>query len=190
MKHLLISTAAAVLLLGTAAANAGPAYAPFDGFYVGGEVGGVNSKTSVDSSDKLYGQGVTGALFAGYGVTYNSIYFGAEANGSLSSLKTTFGDDDLKRQYGFGVAGRLGYVVAPATLAYGVVGWERGKFELKAADVTDSQWLDGIRLGLGLEHKLTQNVSVRGEFDYTNWQKKDGLQADEFALKAGVAYHF
>jgi outer membrane immunogenic protein len=192
MKNLLLTTAAAVLMLGTVSAQAaGPfgSASAFDGFYIGGDIGGTNSGTN-GFDDKYYGSGVTGGLFAGYGLTYNSFYFGAEANGSLSSLKTSIGDTDLSRKYGFGIAGRAGYLIAPTTLGYGVVGWERGRFELNNAVSSDNAWLDGLRLGIGLEHKLTQNVSLRGEFDYTAWQKKDGIGADEFALKAGIAYRF
>jgi outer membrane immunogenic protein len=205
MKHLLVTTAA-VLMLGTVAANAaGPfgSNSAFDGFYVGGDIGGavsgtdagdatktINSSGFATTPGKYYGNGVTGSLFGGYGLTYNSFYFGAEANGSLSNLKTSIGDADLSRKYGFGIAGRAGYLVAPNTLGYGVVGWERGRFELNTASSNDKAWLDGLRLGAGVEHKLTQNISLRGEFDYISWQKKDGVSADEFALKAGVAYRF
>lgn len=189
MKHLL-TTAAAVLMLGSVAAHAGPANQSFDGFYVGGDIGGTVSSTKVNSSDKIAGDGVLGGLFAGYGLTYNSLYFGAEANGSLSSLKSTLAGTDLTRKYGFGIAGRAGYVFNPTTMAYGVVGWERGRFEVKDAVSKDSAWLDGLRLGIGLEHKLTQNISLRGEFDYIKWQEKDGIRPNEYTLKAGVSYRF
>lgn len=191
MKNLSLASTALLgaLLLAGAAAHAGPAKS-FDGFYIGGEVGGVNSSTKVNDSDRYFGQGITGGLFAGYGLTFGSFYFGAEANGSLSSLKTTLGATDLNRKYGFGIAGRAGYVMAPSTMAYGVVGWERGRFEAKLNNASENTWADGLRLGAGVEHKLTQNISLRGEFDFTNWQKKEGIRSHEYSLKAGVSYRF
>jgi len=180
--------AAAALALTAGVAHAAPKN--FDGFYVGAEIGGAVAGTENLGAD-FYGNGFTGGIFGGYGATFNDFYVGAELNGSITNLDTDFGNASLKKKHGYGIAARLGYLFAPSTLGYGVVGWERGRFELSSNGVDDSAWVDGLKVGAGLEYALDRNLSVRGELAFINWDKKDvGTKSHEIDAKVGVAYHF
>lgn len=196
MKKILIATAAIGAVAFASAANAGPAKS-FDGPYVGAEVGAaVSSTKEVDVFGKsdLYGQGLVGGGFLGYGLTFDKFYVGAEANGSLTNLETKAWDSALEKKYGLGLAARAGYLLSPATLGYGVVGWERGRFDLKTInDASHKFWADGLRVGAGLEQGITDNVAMRGELNLVMWQGKDfrvKSDAHEINAKVGLSYRF
>jgi opacity protein-like surface antigen len=92
-------------------------------------------------------------VFAGYGMTFaQGAYAGFELSGGLDTTKfdayndnattlTGFPKVTLKRTNFYGLAGRLGYMVTPSTLAYVKLGIEAGKWK---ADVTPNQIADSI----------------------------------------------
>jgi len=195
MKKILLASAAlgAALAFGSAA-YAGPAKS-FDGPYVGVEAGVGVSNTSVPApaSADLYGQGAFGGIFAGYGKTFNSFYVGGEANGSFGNIETEDFAGTLEKNLGYGVAARAGYVLGSSTLGYGVLGWERGRFELKDTIGTEKDWVDGLRLGAGVEQGVSDSVSLRGELNFVKWQDKDfsyDVEAHEINAKVGLSYRF
>jgi outer membrane immunogenic protein len=82
-------------------------------------------------------------------------------------------DDELS------IGGKLGYLVTPATLLYGTVGYSR--IELSdafvsgnigpfggAIRVASSNSIDGFFLGGGVETKITNNISLKLDYRYTN----------------------
>ena len=95
-------------------------------------------------------------------------------------------DNFLTANVGFGldnelsVGGRLGYLVTPATLIYGSIGYSRielddarlsvnvdglGSFGTRVAS---SGAIDGFFLGGGIETKITDNISLKLDYRYTN----------------------
>ncbi len=78
------------------------------------------------------------------------------------------------------IGGRLGYLVTPATLIYGSIGYSRielddarlsvnvdglGSFGTRVAS---SGAIDGFFLGGGIETKITDNISLKLDYRYTN----------------------
>lgn len=186
MKKFLFPAVAA-LLLTVGAAHAAPKN--FDGFYAGASVGGSVSRTGIAGVD-LYGEGAKIGLLGGYGISFENFYFGAEANGSWANLETKVGGTTLEKDYGYGIGGRLGYVITPTTLGYGIVGWERGRFE--TTGVHGENWADGLKLGAGVEQVIADNITLRGELSAVNWKKKDldNVEVREIGAKLGLAYRF
>jgi outer membrane immunogenic protein len=92
----------------------------------------------------------------------------------LLSARIGFGIDDE-----FSIGGRLGYLVTPATLVFGTIGYSRtdlddtvlgasllgNPFSVRLAD---NGSFDGIFLGAGFETKLSDNFSFKAEYRYTN----------------------
>jgi outer membrane immunogenic protein len=154
--------------------------------YVGADLG-LNSssfslKNSAGNKTNLHSSGVTGGLFAGYGVTVNqNIYLGGEAfvnTGSMStSTKTTNTrtTDKLKTTYSYGLDFMPGYKFTESTMAYLKAGIVRTRFKLTQNAPTSNlsgsseNTVTGGQLGLGLQTDVSSNVAVRGEFLHTSY---------------------
>lgn len=178
---------------------------PYVGVYTGYSDAGLDATTTAGNSDKSVDGWAFGG-YAGYGRTFDRFYFGGEGevgyNDTNGKLNTTDVNGKIDGDVTYGLSARAGYLVSDTLLAYGRVGWERSKFELKgtAGGVTgkDNVDLDGIRFGGGVEAAVLPNVLVRAEYTYTNYENKDftlgtiagEAKPDESALRVGVAYRF
>jgi len=185
------------------------------GFYAGANVGIANTQakytansvnpaaTGSTSTQNFKAEtGKMGALFgvfAGYGMTFaQGAYAGFELSGGLDTTKFDAYNDSattkngfpkvtLKRTNFYGLAGRLGYMVTPSTLAYVKLGIEAGKWK---ADVTPNQNIENTYYadltkvdatkktqsasknslsfvpGVGFEMFLNKNLFLRAEYTY------------------------
>lgn len=182
MKKYLLASVALALSLGVA--HAGDS--KFDGAY-----GGVSTSYGSGKNSDVDVDGFGGGAFGGYGKTFGNWYVGGELNADFSTADGSEGGVKLEKKYSYGVAARAGYLLNEKILGYGVLGWERGKFEGKDAAGKVSDDLNGIRVGLGVETFVHNNVSLRGELNYIDWKDKDGFgDGHEYRANIGVAYHF
>lgn len=182
MKKYLLASVALALSLGVA--HAGDS--KFDGAY-----GGVSASYGSGKNSDVDVVGFGGGAFGGYGKTFGNWYVGGELNADFSTADGSEGGVKLEKKYSYGVAARAGYLLNEKILGYGVLGWERGKFEGKDAAGKVSDDLNGIRVGLGVETFVHNNVSLRGELNYVDWKDKDGFgDGHEYRANIGVAYHF
>ncbi|NTF17586.1 porin family protein [Agrobacterium rubi] len=177
MKKFFLASVALALSLGVA--NAGEA--KFDGAYTG--VQGSYSKLDSDVDIDGFGAGA----FGGYGKTFGNWYVGGELSADYSKVDGKSNGLELEKKYSYGAAARVGYLVTPNVLGYGIAGIERGKFEAKAGDLKASDELNGLRLGIGAETFVHEKVSIRTEVNYVNWEEGAGK---EWRANVGVAYHF
>jgi opacity protein-like surface antigen len=174
-KYLLAAVFAAMGAVGAHAAD-------FGGAYVGGDV---------DYSRADDAKGFGGGLNAGYGVELGKWYIGGEVDGGIGKVDGDNAYGDVKKKNYYGAVGRFGYKATDTVLAYGLVGLEGGKFEAATASgkVSDNDW--GYRLGVGVETFVKDNVTLRGEVNYVDWQGENGLPGgDEWRTSVGVGYHF
>lgn len=178
MKKYFLASVALALSMGVAHAGE----AKFDGAYTG--VQGSYSKLDAGEFDL---DGFSGGAFAGYGKSFGNWYVGGELSADYSKVEGSANKVDVEKKYSYGAAARLGYLVTPNVLAYGVGGVERGRFEAKAAGDKISDDVTGLRLGIGAETFVSEKVSVRTEVNYVNWEDDLG---DEWRANVGVAYHF
>ncbi|OGT38256.1 MAG: hypothetical protein A3F12_07350 [Gammaproteobacteria bacterium RIFCSPHIGHO2_12_FULL_38_14] len=179
-KKIILASVASVVLAATSAvafANDAP--------YIGGSLG-INAddfKTTDHAGDKVdfSGRGAVGNIFAGYGATLtDTFYLGAEVFADLTSAEsdikagTDSSKDTLEERYGYGISVIPGVMLSDHTLAYARAGIVRSNFKVKANNVTssgtESNTLTGGQLGLGLQTSLTQNVDLRGEYDFTDYR--------------------
>jgi outer membrane immunogenic protein len=153
----------------------GPAIVPF-GFNVGFDgFGGEGGALTIGGG---YDYQFAPKFVAGLLIDYTM--HGADTDldlniGNLVTANVGFGlDNELS------VGGRLGYLVTPATLIYGSVGYSRielddarlrvnidglGSFGTRVAS---SGSIDGFFLGAGIETKVTDNISLKLDYRYTN----------------------
>lgn len=178
------------LLAGMAAS---PAFAatPFDGPYLGVQLGHsvhdirMNETVTAPltpSSSKIEGvsaPGAEGGLYAGWGTKMiPAIYGGVEGEYSLSNERfdasTTFAgglSGQIKEKYNYGISGRLGWLPSPTSMLYVRAGWQRARlgYSVAMAGVSASQNKDhnGFRLGAGTEVALTSAWLLRLDYAYT-----------------------
>ena len=201
MKSTLISIAA-LAMLGAAAA---PAHADtFDGPYVGVTAGWERSEIA----DRIDTQPITGdasrdALVLGGYAGYNlkatdRIVIGAEAgfsaavddqNRAASAGKSL----TIDPRYSFDLSARAGYLVTDKALVYVRGGYANTRLRTTldglTGPVTASDNLDGWQVGGGLEYAISDRISARAEYRYSDLGSNGG-QYDRHQTLVGVSYNF
>ncbi len=124
---------------------------------------------------------------------------------------------DLQRAWAIG--GRIGIVASPSTLAYGLLGYTRAKlsdpsysagststnpftgdvFEQSESGSMKLPEFDGIVFGVGVEHRITSNISLWGEYRQSRFDAVQVAIDDELAVnidptlhigRVGISYRF
>jgi outer membrane immunogenic protein len=126
--------------------------------------------------------------------------FGAEGEGWWSGMKSSGNSSEgtastegfretstTRNKYDFSFAARAG-IAFDRTLIYGKAGWVWGQFDFASTDnsaccsLTDgpfastaygSSMLNGLLLGVGIEHAITQNWTVKLEYNYLRYGSKE-----------------
>ena len=213
MKRLLLATAA-TLIAGSAYAadlpnyQEQPAYqapepAPvmtWTGFYAGVNLGyafGGDFDTHIAGTRLNNADGFTGGVQAGYNMQFDPLVAGIE--GSLNYADVTDSFAGAKGSYGFNgsLTPRLGYAMGNL-LPYVKAGLAVGNVELKALGASDNQTRIGWTAGFGAEYMITPQISVRAEYNYTDYSRTNynlgylaasaGFSGSD--VKVGLNYHF
>lgn len=174
LKKLILATA--IMAASSAALANG---APYVGASIGVNTDVFNVKDDFGNTLNFGGRGAIGSLFAGYGAMVSqSFYLGGEVFGDLTNTTSdiTIGTDALKdkfkEKYGYGISIIPGLALSDHTMAYGRLGVVRSKFEVKETSPvanSEEKSLTGAQFGLGIQTSLTQNVDLRGEYDFTTY---------------------
>lgn len=199
------------------------------GAYAGGSIGysfGADDEIGLDlySGDTLIQRntdlgaadlkGVTAGLHAGYRWQRDNWVFGPELwieGGSVDGsdsflLRGVEAELESSLNYAVGLQFKTGYAVNPQTLVYGTAGAVYGDFDydLELAGASESVNFDatGYSLGLGVERKVRDNLSVFAEWQYRNFgdtevEFGDGTQSlvskatpEHHNIKVGVNFSF
>lgn len=124
-------------------------------------------------------------VFVGYGgIVTQSIYLAGEVIGTLWTAQLA--DHYMQSSYGYGASIIPGLMLSNHTMAFGRLGAVRTHFTFNGTGMST-----GGQAGLGLQTTLTQNVDLRGEYDYTAYNTVNGLsspRADAFSV--GLIYKF
>ncbi|HEY0214067.1 MAG TPA: outer membrane beta-barrel protein [Paenirhodobacter sp.] len=157
--------------------------------------------------------GVNGGIRAGYTWQRAQWVFGPEIAFEGGNVKDDFsnivddesvqGDTKLKNTYALRF--KTGYLVNPVTMIYGIAGVSRAKFDYSVTtpfpeiNIDDSFSRTGYVVGFGVERKLTDNLSLTGEYEYANYGKehlKNAMGVETPAtpkfsnVKIGLNYRF
>lgn len=172
----------------------------FDGPYVGvstgydrSEVDGATLDSDV-SRDTLSLGG-----YAGYNYKLTErIVIGAEAGISTSvdnKIGASSGGEALTINplYDFDLSLRAGYLVTDKTLAYVRGGYTnnrvRSTLDSANGQIRDTDNLDGWQVGGGVEYALTNNISARAEYRYSDLSYQGG-DFDRHQGLVGISYNF
>lgn len=149
------------------------------------DIGSASAEGEVDEA-------FIGGVHVGYNWQSSNIVYGVE--GSLSFLD----DDDLTDYLG-SIRGRLG-VAFDKTLVYATGGVAFLGYEDDLADALEDDPAIGFVVGAGVEHKLTNNISigleglyydVSTEFDTDEFDGVDlDLDRNLWTIQARLNYHF
>lgn len=217
--------ASALFLAGSLVGVATPAMAQdsestFTGFRVEA-LGGydtLQTGSSTDAADENNDQSVEGfnyGIGAGYDFDLGGVVVGAEAEYTDSSAETEVDDGDFEN-FGFGrvdagrdlyLGARVGAKVAPDVLLYAKGGYTNAKLDIERSDGTDSFRdsidLDGFRVGGGAEYAVNDNMFVKLEYRYSNYQEGEvdfgdevpdaerfNVDLDRHQVTAGVGFRF
>lgn len=204
MKNL-IATATLAVAATIAAASPAAAQEAFQGPYAGIEAGWNQKK--IGRADTDIGRAdigdskdsATAGIFAGYNqkVT-DKIVLSGEAGFSMGfdDAVTRVGGGRLASidpEYRFNLGVRAGYLVDDKTLIYARGGYENLRASVRINDAAASRYgkdtFDGWSVGGGVERLLTERVSARLEYRYSDLGGSDTKFQRHQAL-VGVAYHF
>jgi outer membrane immunogenic protein len=173
-----------------------PAIKNWSGAYVGGTANWARGE--YDATGGRGAAGLGGGLYGGYNMQSGNIVYGAEAD-------INYGDNDTRnraRRMEQGVngslRGRVGYDLNPV-LVYGTAGVAATSVKATAnGGGSDKNTLVGWTAGAGAEAFVTDNVTARVEYRYSDYGSKDfGIGGgrvssgyDEHSVRVGMGVKF
>lgn len=126
---------------------------------------------SFTQSSSISGASVGG--LAGFDIQMGNLVLGAEADTSFGNISGANSAVAAEIRQFSTFRGRVGYAVGDL-LFYGTGGYALADMTVKSRFFgQDNQLVSGWTYGGGVEAKLTQNISVRGEYLYTKLDKTD-----------------
>lgn len=157
-KKVILASAILAATVSVAAANPAP--------YVGASLGVINNTVTVNNNSYGAFRGVPFSLFAGYGgIVSQSFYLAGELTGTFATANIS-DNSTLKTTYGAGLSVLPGVMVNDSTLVFARLGVVRSHFN-------QGSTRNGGEIGAGLQTSLTQNVDLRGEYDFVAYKSKD-----------------
>jgi outer membrane immunogenic protein len=181
MRKLLLSAAATMLIAGPASAAdlavkappPGPAYiaSPWDGLYIGGNVGYGETSFSetasvpgASASASVHGNGVVGGFQAGYNKQFGTFVLGLETDFDLTSIENTTAGVSTKLPWFGTTRTRLGFLINPALLLYGTGGVAYGRVEQSVPGASVKTPGVGWAAGAGVQYAFTPQWSIGAEY--------------------------
>lgn len=176
---------ALVALTAVTPAFAQDAAADYTADYTGGYVGIVTGYDSVDLNTAGVDnpQGLAYGFSAGYDVQAGPAVLGIEGEitESTARLKDGAGAEVAAASRDLYLGGRIG-LVAGKTLIYAKAGYTNARIET----ILGNENGDGVRVGGGVEYRLTPKVALKGEYRYSNYE----ADLERQQVTVGVAFRF
>ncbi|MGI9414242.1 MAG: outer membrane protein [Hyphomicrobiales bacterium] len=161
----------------------------WSGVYLGGFIGGGAIVNEIDvgglNFDGVGGEGFVGGGFLGVNYQVGSNFvIGAQVELGVADLQTDFNtnvlggiDVDAAPDFNLAVSGRLGYLADPDTLLYVIGGYSYAEYEVDISIGGGSADFDekynGFHVGGGIETRLTESLTARVEYRYTQYGDED-----------------
>lgn len=141
--------------------------------------------------------GFSGGVYGGYNWQTDNIVYGAEADLGYSGVDFTTGALSGKQGLNGSVRARMGLDVNPFML-YATGGVAAARADLSSAAGSDSKTLFGWTVGTGVEAPVTDTITTRIEYRYTDYQSKNynlgGVNVssgfDDHSVRMGIGMKF
>lgn len=136
-------------------------------------------------------EGVIGAVGLGYDMSMgNDLIFGVFGDFTFGEIDDSFVDSGgiaLRSSYDdvWSVGARAGYVVNRDTLLYGTIGYTNAEFTISNSEGRLQDDLDGYFVGAGLERKLCDNLFLKAEYRYANYDDTSAFETVTPAVPPG-----
>ena len=169
----------------------------WSGFYLGG-YGAYDWGKFKGGSSHTNADGAGGGVYGGYNWQSGQIVYGAEADLGYNGQKGAAGNGTVgKEKLNGSVRARVGYDLNPFMI-YGTAGLAAADHEVSSARGSDSNTALGYTVGAGVETMVTNNITARVEYRYTDYQDKDynlgGTNVsrgfDDHSVKVGIGVKF
>ncbi len=172
-----------------------PAAKDWSGAYVGGTANWAHGKFGATGDRSAAGFG--GGLYGGYNMQSGSIVYGAEAD-------VNYGDNDVRNStfkmdqgVNGSIRGRVGYDLNPV-LVYGTAGVAASNVKASQNGTSDKNTLLGWTAGAGAEAMVTDNITTRVEYRYSDYNSKNfnvgggsvSSGYDEHSVRVGMGVKF
>ncbi len=180
----------------------------WDGFYVGAQASILATKTHelnpLLPGEQLLGDiGGNAGVFAGYRMTVTDwLVLGVDVEANNVATEYLYaGANYGALKWDAAVRATLGYPVAPNVLAYGIVGYNWGHFDMSPFSGTaDSTFTaGGWQLGLGADMMITDNIMARLQATWTHfgvnsWTRGGAAfgssEPSDVVVRAGLGWKF
>jgi outer membrane immunogenic protein len=179
----------------------GPYIGAFGG-YTWLDISGEYESDETDDDGPVEGFLVGGQI--GYNHQMENIVLGVEADLAYSfadgDLVTVDGEEaDTDLNFLGTLRARAGMVFgeSDSTLLFVTAGLAVGDFDAEFEGDSDGATHTGYVVGAGLEHMVTESISIKGEYNYMDFNTKDyddaegeDISYDGHVVKLGVNFHF
>jgi outer membrane immunogenic protein len=165
----------------------------WSGLYVGGAVGyglGTSQLTGPAAGDfDISLRGVQGIVTLGYDFQISrSWVLGLFADYAIGELDGSVGDVTSRIESQWAIGGRLGYLQS-STLWYATAGYTEAEWHVQISTKSGNETLNGYFVGLGVEQALSQNLSLKLEYRFSNYDAVPGslsFDNDVSSIRLGV----
>jgi len=171
-----------------------PVVKNWSGAYVGGTASWQKGKFNGQGHDR--GHALGGGLYGGYNMQSGQMVYGGEADLNYSGVDNTSNGFTAKQGANGSIRGRVGVDLNPV-LVYGTAGIAASNVEVKnGAGAKDDATMLGWTAGAGVEAFVTDNVTARVEYRYSDYGKKDfrgaGVRSgfEDHSVRVGMGVKF
>jgi outer membrane immunogenic protein len=186
------------------------------GLYIGASAGAGAIVNELDSPilggvtfDGVGGEGFLGSLMLGFNWQAGSSFvIGIQGDIGMTDMSTEFDfpllaglSVDAKPDWFASASLRLGFLPTPDTMIYAIGGYSHAEYEVDidigAGGVDFDQSYDGFHVGGGVETMLTDHLTARAEYRYTQYKDEDwgtggliNVEPSSHTGTLGIAYLF
>ncbi|MBN9052766.1 MAG: porin family protein [Rhizobiales bacterium] len=170
-----------------------PVVKNWSGAYVGGTATWQKGKFNGQGQDRAHGFG--GGVYGGYNMQNGQMVYGGEADLNYSGVDHNNGVFSAKQGVNGSIRGRVGVDLNPV-LVYGTAGIAASNVKVNAAGAKDDATMLGWTAGAGVEAFVTDNVTARVEYRYSDYGKKDfrgaGVRSgfEDHSVRVGMGVKF
>lgn len=166
--------------------------ATWEGFYLGGA-----ATYNIGGDQKYNAHGFGGQIYSGYNWQQGQIVYGLEGDLGYSGADGAANGGTIKNGWNGSVRGRVGYDMNPFLL-YGTAGLAAANNKFSNGNGSDDKTAIGYTVGAGAEAFVTNNITARVEYRYTDYQSRDfnvggsnfSRGYDEHSVKVGIGVKF
>ncbi|MBX9455596.1 MAG: porin family protein [Rhizobium sp.] len=157
----------------------------WEGAYVGGKLTHQWGKTKMNKDYDAKGFG--GGVYTGYNKQDGQIVYGAEVDLNYSGIEKSYKGVEATQGLNGSIRARAGYDLSPA-LVYATGGLAATNLEVTDKTSDSNKTLLGVTLGAGVETMITESITARTEYRFTNYQSQT-FNLDSGATDRGLKEH-